>query len=342
MSMLLRGAPAAAALNEKTAQLVSGLREKGVVRRSPIVRLGAREDDLSYERAAVKRCAAVGIETRCVSLPENVSGEALEETLRSLSADASVHGILLLRPLPAALDEARILRAIAPEKDVDGAADGSLAAVYAGTDEGFAPCTAQAVLELLDYYEIPIEGKRAVVLGRSLVVGRPAAMLLLHRGATVTLCHSKTENAAALRAKRISSSPRPGGARASARVFPRRTDGSSTSAIHYNEETQKLCATLSSPKRMASFAPLRPCGRRWRAHHGGTGRAHGKSRGAPDKINSIQKTHDRVGAKRKVPRDGMLSVDEAAGAARFCSASAATRGYRSFRGNCHERSLFTP
>ena len=104
MSMLLRGAPAAAALNEKTAQLVSGLREKGVVPTLAIVRLGAREDDLSYERAAVKRCAAVGIETRCVSLPENASGEALEETLRALSADASVHGILLLRPLPAALD----------------------------------------------------------------------------------------------------------------------------------------------------------------------------------------------------------------------------------------------
>ena len=150
MSMLLRGAPAAAALNEKTAQFVSGLREKGVVPTLAIVRLGAREDDLSYERAAVKRCAAVDIETRCVSLPENASGEALEETLRSLSADASVHGILLLRPLPAALDEARILRAIAPEKDVDGAAEGSLAAVYAGTDEDFAPCTAQAVLELLD------------------------------------------------------------------------------------------------------------------------------------------------------------------------------------------------
>ena len=170
MSMLLRGAPAAAALNEKTAQLVSGLREKGVVPTLAIVRLGAREDDLSYERAAVKRCAAVGIETRCVSLPENASGEALEETLRALSDDASVHGILLLRPLPAALDEARILRAIASEKDVDGAAEGSLAAVYAGTDEGFAPCTAQAVLELLDYYEIPIEGKRAVVLAGQTVI----------------------------------------------------------------------------------------------------------------------------------------------------------------------------
>ena len=196
MSMLLRGAIAAAALNEKTAQTVSALREKGIIPTLAAVRLGAREDDLSYERAAVKRCAAAGIETRRVSFPESVSGGELEETLRGLSADASVHGILLLRPLPPALDEARILRAIAPEKDVDGATEGSLAAVYAGTDGGFAPCTAQAVMELLDFYHIPVEGKHAVVLGRSLVVGRPAAMLLLHRGATATLCHSKTENAA--------------------------------------------------------------------------------------------------------------------------------------------------
>lgn len=245
MSMLLRGAPAAAALNEKTAQLVSGLREKGVVPMLAIVRLGAREDDLSYERATVKRCAAVGIETRCVSLPENISGEALEETLRSLSADASVHGILLLRPLPAALDEARILRAIAPEKDVDGAADGSLAAVYAGTDEGFAPCTAQAVLELLDYYEIPIEGKRAVVLGRSLVVGRPAAMLLLHRGATVTLCHSKTENAAGLAREADILIAAAGRRESVGAAYFRAGQTVIDVGIHYNEETQKLCGDVA-------------------------------------------------------------------------------------------------
>ena len=227
MSMLLRGAPAAAALNEKTAQLVSGLREKGVVPTLAIVRLGAREDDLSYERVAVKRCAAVGIETRCVSLPENVSGEALEETLRSLSADTSVHGILLLRPLPAALDEARILRAIAPEKDVDGAAEGSLAAVYAGTDEGFAPCTAQAVLE------------------RSLVVGRPAAMLLLHRGATVTLCHSKTENAAGL-AREADILVAAAGRRESVdAAYFRAGQTVIDVGIHYNEETQKLCGDVA-------------------------------------------------------------------------------------------------
>lgn len=165
-------------------------------------------------------------------------------------------------------------------------------------------------------------------------------MLLLHRGATVTLCHSKTENAAALRAKRTSSSPRPGGARASGAAYFRAGQTVIDVGIHYNEETQKLCGDVAlaeadgvvravTPVPAASARSPRRC---WPAHTG-------KSRGAPDKNNSIQKTHDRVGAKRKVPRDGMLSVDERREPLRFCSASAATRGYRSFRGNCHERSL---
>ena len=244
MSMLLRGAPAAAALNEKTAQLVSELREKGIVPTLAIVRLGAREDDLSYERGAVKRCAAVGIETRCISLPVDVSGEELERTLRSLSAEETVHGILLLRPLPPALDETRILRAIAPEKDVDGATEASLATVYAGAGEGFAPCTAQAVLELLDYYEIPIEGKRAVILGRSLVVGRPAAMLLLHRGATVTLCHSKTENAALLAREADILVAATGRRESIGAAYFSAGQTVIDVGIHYNNETQKLCGDV--------------------------------------------------------------------------------------------------
>ena len=244
MSMLLRGAPAAAALNEKTAQLVSELREKGTVPTLATVRPGAREDDLSYERSAVKRCAAVGIETRCVSLPADVSGGELEKTLRALSAEETVHGILLLRPLPPALDETRILRAIAPEKDVDGATEASLAAVYAGTGEGFAPCTAQAVLELLDHYEIPIEGKRTVILGRSLVVGRPAAMLLLHRGATVTLCHSKTENAAEIAREADILVAATGRRESVGAAYFSAGQTVVDVGIHYNNETQKLCGDV--------------------------------------------------------------------------------------------------
>ena len=245
MSMLLRGAIAAAALNEKTAQTVSALREKGIVPTLAVVRLGAREDDLSYERAAVKRCAAAGIETRCVSFPENVSGGALEETLRGLSADTSVHGILLLRPLPAALDEARILRAIAPDKDVDGATEGSLAAVYAGTDGGFPPCTAQAVTELLEFYQIPVEGKHAVVLGRSLVVGRPAAMLLLHRGATVTLCHSKTENAAQIARGADILVAATGRRESVGAAYFHAGQTVIDVGIHCNKETQTLCGDVA-------------------------------------------------------------------------------------------------
>ena len=198
MSLLLRGADAAAAMNEKTAQTVRGLRERGIVPALAVVRVGAREDDLSYERSAMKRCAALGIETRSVVLPESASEDELERALLALGADESVDGILPLRPFPAHMDAERILRALPPEKDVDGVTAASLAAVYAGTDGGFAPCTAQAVLELLDHYQIPVEGKRAAVLGRSITVGRPAAMLLLRRGATVTLCHSKTPDAAAI------------------------------------------------------------------------------------------------------------------------------------------------
>lgn len=198
MSLLLRGAPAAAALNEKTAQTVRSLCEQGIVPLLAIVRVGAREDDLAYERGAVKRCAALGIETRSVALPEDVSETELEETVRSLGADERVDGILPLCPFPGHIDAERILRAVAPEKDVDGGTAASRAAVYAGTDGGFAPCTARSVLALLEHYAVPVEGRRAVILGRSLTVGRPAAMLLMHRGATVTLCHSKTPDAAAI------------------------------------------------------------------------------------------------------------------------------------------------
>ena len=141
MSLLLRGADAAAAMNEKTAQIVRGLRERGIVPALAVVRVGAREDDLSYERSAMKRCAALGIETRSVALPESASEDELEQALLALGADESADGILPLRPFPAHMDAERILRALPPEKDVDGVTAASLAAVYAGTDGGFAPCT---------------------------------------------------------------------------------------------------------------------------------------------------------------------------------------------------------
>lgn len=189
---MLKGAAVAAALNEKTAAAAAALNERGVVPTLAVVRVGARADDLSYERGAEKRCAAVGVEMRRAAFSADASQSELTQALTALAADSTVHGILLLRPLPAHLDEASICRLIPPEKDVDGITDGSMAGVFTGSGRGFLPCTAQAAMEILDYYGIACAGRSAAVIGRSLVIGRPAAMLLLQRDATVTVCHSKT------------------------------------------------------------------------------------------------------------------------------------------------------
>ncbi|MGN1452154.1 MAG: bifunctional 5,10-methylenetetrahydrofolate dehydrogenase/5,10-methenyltetrahydrofolate cyclohydrolase, partial [Eubacteriales bacterium] len=165
---------------------------RGVVPTLAVLRVGERADDLSYERGAAKRCASVGIELRREVLPADVSQEDLMNALEKLNADPSVHGILVFSPLPRQLDEKAVRAALLPEKDVDGITDGSLAGVFTGSNRGFCPCTAEAAAEILDFYGVDCTGKRAAVVGRSLVVGKPAAMLLLRRNATVTICHTKT------------------------------------------------------------------------------------------------------------------------------------------------------
>lgn len=192
MAVLLKGAPVAAALNEKTAADVAALKEKNVTPTLAILRVGERDSDLRYERGAIKRCTQLGVGVRSVVLPADVESDAFFSAVDALNGDAGIHGILMLRPLPKQIDDEAARNAIAHEKDVDGCTAGSLAGVFANTALGFPPCTAQAAMEILDYYGIDCCGRRAAVIGRSLVVGRPAAMLLLHRNATVTLCHSKT------------------------------------------------------------------------------------------------------------------------------------------------------
>ena len=140
----------------------------------------------------MKRCAAVGVEVRNVVLPADVCQEDFDVALEQLNTDDSVHGILMFRPLPKQLDSERARQMLNPAKDVDGCTDGSLAGVFTNTKVGFAPCTAQAAIEILDYYGIDCTGKRAAVIGRSLVVGRPVSMMLMHKNATVTTCHTKT------------------------------------------------------------------------------------------------------------------------------------------------------
>lgn len=191
---ILKGAPVAAALNDDLSARVGTLKEKGVYPTLAIVRVGNREDDLAYERGAIKRAEALGIRVDRFELPESATQTELEQVIARINEDDSISGCLLLRPLPAHMDEARICAMLSPEKDSDGITPGSLYGVFSGQPEGYAPCTPAAVIELLDYYDVPLEGADVVVVGRSLVVGRPLAMLLQQRNATVTMCHTRTRD----------------------------------------------------------------------------------------------------------------------------------------------------
>ncbi|MBE6990069.1 MAG: bifunctional 5,10-methylenetetrahydrofolate dehydrogenase/5,10-methenyltetrahydrofolate cyclohydrolase [Ruminococcaceae bacterium] len=192
MAEIWKGAPVAAALSEAAAVEVEVLKGRGITPTLAILRVGERPDDLSYERGAMKRCQQVGVAVKSVVLPADVDGDTFFHTLEDLNRDDSVHGILLFRPLPKHLDGEKARKLLAPEKDVDGCTDGSLAGVFTNTPLGFPPCTAQAAMEILKYYGVDPTGKKAVVIGRSLVIGRPAAMMLMHANATVTVCHTRT------------------------------------------------------------------------------------------------------------------------------------------------------
>ncbi len=196
MSMLLKGAPVAAAINEKTRARVQALRSRGVVPTLALVRVGENDADIYYEHSAVKRCAALEIETKLVTLPGDVSEAELLRKIDELNRDSSVHGVLIFRPLPKSVSDAAVCAALSSDKDVDGITDGSLAGVFTGSGRGFCPCTAQSCAEILDFYGVDCTGKRATVLGRSLVIGKPVSQLLLARNATVTVCHTKTRDLA--------------------------------------------------------------------------------------------------------------------------------------------------
>ena len=197
MALLLRGAPVARDLTERLAAHVEALRDRGVVPTLAIVRVGERPDDLSYERGALKRAEKVGMAVRRLTLPDDCSQRDLEAAIDEVNSDASIHGCLMFRPLPPSLDERAACERLDPAKDVDGITQASLAGVFSGRAVGFPPCTAAAVLELLDHYGIELEGRRVAVVGRSLVIGRPVAQMLLGRNATVTTCHTRTRDLAA-------------------------------------------------------------------------------------------------------------------------------------------------
>lgn len=192
MAEILKGAPVVAALNEKLKARVEKLKERGITPTLAIVRIGERGDDIAYQRGATKRCETIGVNVKAVELAAESTQEALIETIQSLNADNAVNGVLLLRPLPKTMNDALVRNTLTPEKDIDGITDGSLAGVFTNTDKGYPPCTARACIEILDYYGYDMTGKRAVVVGRSLVVGKPVSMMLQAKNATVTMCHTRT------------------------------------------------------------------------------------------------------------------------------------------------------
>ncbi|MBU5676033.1 bifunctional 5,10-methylenetetrahydrofolate dehydrogenase/5,10-methenyltetrahydrofolate cyclohydrolase [Alkaliphilus sp. MSJ-5] len=192
MSTLLKGKAVADNISEDLIKEVEILKEKEITPKLAIIRVGARPDDLAYERGALNRCAKVGVETEVKELPEDITQEDFIKELRKINNDTNIHGILVFRPLPKHLNEEVIKYEIVPEKDVDCFSPINAAKLLEGDDTGFPPCTPMAVIEILKHYQVPMEGKKAVVLGRSMVVGKPAALLLLKENATVTICHSRT------------------------------------------------------------------------------------------------------------------------------------------------------
>ncbi len=194
--VLMRGADVNAAMKENMTGRVERLKEKGIQPVLNIIRVGKRADDLAYERGAGRRMESVGVEMRVTELAEDISMERLIETFSDINEDGNVHGIMLFRPLPGHLDEAEIASLIDPAKDVDCMSPVNIAKVFTGDESGFAPCTAQAVMEMLDRYEMDLRGKNVTIVGRSMVVGKPLAMLMLKKNATVTICHTGTANLA--------------------------------------------------------------------------------------------------------------------------------------------------
>ncbi len=192
MAELLKGKPVADRITVEIAEKTAKLRNQGVVPTLAIVRLGEEPGDVSYEKGAVKRAIEAGVEVKSLVFDRDISQEKLVTEIEDLNADDSVHGVLLFRPLPKHIDEKTVCEVLDPAKDVDGITSESLAGIFMDSDVGFPPCTAAACMEMMDYYGVELSGKKVTVMGRSLVIGKPVAMMAMRMNATVTICHSRT------------------------------------------------------------------------------------------------------------------------------------------------------
>ncbi len=191
MSELLKGAPVAREIKEA---IKEKLHEKNQNIGLGLIRMGSKPDDISYEKSIVKQAEEIGINIITIELPEDIGKSELTSLMAGLNNDSSLHGILVFRPMSNPEIEKIIVETLDPNKDVDGITSASMAMQYSGFGQGFHPCTAEACMKILSYYDVKLEGKKVVVIGRSQVIGKPVAMMMLGENATVTICHSKTEH----------------------------------------------------------------------------------------------------------------------------------------------------
>lgn len=186
MAEILKGKPVADRLNKETSKIITNLDHKPTL---SVIRVGENEDDISYEKAIIKRCEKNNINCKCTLLADDISKSDYLNMIKDNNVDKEVDGIILLNQI---YKEA--LSTISVNKDIDGCSPINLSSSFLNDSNGFVPCTAQAVMEMLDYYDIKLEDKNVTVVGRSMTVGKPLSMLLLNKNATVTICHSHTND----------------------------------------------------------------------------------------------------------------------------------------------------
>ncbi len=244
MARLLKGKIVAEKLMEDNKIVVDELKEKGLCPTLAIFRIGEKDSDLSYEKGIAKKAQEADVNIIRYIFDEDVSKEEFYQKLDQANKDENIHGILIFRPLPEGFNDDEVRNMIKPEKDVDGCNDLSLAGIFINKDLGYAPCTAQSVIELLNYYDIDVKGKNVVVLGRSLVIGKPVAMMLTNLNATVTIAHSKTADIEKIASNADILICATGKMESVNRNYVNNNQAVIDVGISWNEEKQKLCGDV--------------------------------------------------------------------------------------------------
>ena len=244
MARLLKGKIVADTLMDNNKLAVDELKSKGINPTLAIFRVGEKDSDLSYEKGINKKAEEAGVNLVKYIFDENVAADDFYQKLGEANNDDSIHGILVFKPLPDRFNDDEVRNMIDPKKDVDGCNDLSLAGIFINKEIGFAPCTAQSVIEILKYYDIDPKGKNVVVLGRSLVIGKPVAMMLTNMNATVTICHTRTVNVEEIASKADILICATGVMESVNTSYVNKNQTVIDVGISWNEKKQKLCGDV--------------------------------------------------------------------------------------------------